>query len=84
MRFVVTRTSVWGNKTPPCANAYYVESEELPHWKEYGWHTWYIDISSLEELLNFQKEVGKEIIVYRSDDITDAPFEIEIYDTWRE
>ena len=77
MKFYITATSVLS----------YAENilEEYPQIKKFDYSIdnsrrvisdLYVDISSIEELLEFQKEVNHEIIV--------AGKEIEIYDTWRE
>ena len=74
MRFVIRRTSDWDNK-PPCKEAYVLPEEYDPH----AWyHTWHIDINSLDELIKFVNKYG-EIVVSTEND----PY-IEIYDTNRE
>lgn len=44
---------------------------------------WFIDISSLEELLEFKEEVGEDIVIQNSWE-NEELLEIEIYDTYRE
>lgn len=44
---------------------------------------WCIEISSLEELLKFQSECGKGLII-SPHCLNDSYYEIEIYDDWRE
>lgn len=71
MKFEIDRTSLprFSNKQP-CKNAY----------KENGF--WYIDIETLEELLNLSKGIDEELIV-SSEGANDEPY-IEIYDDYRE
>lgn len=50
-------------------------------------YAWTIEIASLKELLNFQKEFGEDLIISpTSDDGEDsiAEYRLEIYDTYRE
>lgn len=44
---------------------------------------WFINLNSLEELLEFKKEVGEDIVIQDSW-MNDGILEIEIYDTYRE
>lgn len=44
---------------------------------------WCIEINSLEELLKFQSECGKGLII-SPHCLNDSYYEIEIYDDWRE
>lgn len=73
MEFRVTRTSIslsWG-KESPCEEA-----------KKQG-DAWFVEINTLEELLNFMDKYEKEIIISRDLDNPQI-IEIEIYDTYRE
>ena len=82
------------NETPPCKNAFIVE-EQMPildstrddnnKWIQCDTlkirivNHWGVDINTLEELLELQKEVEHPLIVSYDDTL-----EIEIYDDWRE
>ena len=66
MRFLVTRTSSWTD--PPCPEAFKLLSKV----------GWYVDLSSLEELLAFVRTHGKIVVE------TDPQMLIEIYDFYRE
>ena len=53
------------------------------------WIEWIIEINTLEELLELQKEVGHEIIIgssynQNSNSIEDSDWGIEIYNGYRE
>lgn len=70
MNFKVNRTSRLGDDTvAPCGGAFqnFKDSE------------WFININSLENLLEFIKKEGSIVIDYNPDVL-----EIEIYDTYRE
>lgn len=75
MIFRIERSSDYGNyEKKPCENAYEVNEEVLYESK------WRIEINTLEDLMNLQKEVNKELVLGIEDS---QPF-IEIYDCWRE
>lgn len=63
MEFVVTRTSIWGDKKP-CEEAYQVG--EL----------WKVNIESLEELIKFKEKYGEIIL---TDDYDTPSIEIYDY-----
>ena len=79
MKFIVSRTS--GYDIKPCEEAVKVELTS----KEYGHpiNCWVIEINSLEDLLKFKKECGHDLIIGDSY-YKEIPFEIEIYDYYRE
>ena len=70
MKFIVTRTSQWGDEKP-CENAKL--DDEVNVW---GNKRWYIEINTLAELMAFKQEVGVPIIIGNNS--------IEIYDDYRE
>ncbi|MEN6296989.1 MAG: hypothetical protein ABFC92_03460 [Rectinema sp.] len=76
MKFLVKRTSFWDNKKP-CDEA---KEEDVKLWGE-STEAWVIEISSLEELLDFVNKYGDLII---STGATEPTFKIEIYDDYRE
>ena len=75
MKFIVSRTST-GRK--PCKEAKKAEKSDGFDYP----NIWTIEIDTLEELINFVKKYGTIII----DDSGEksVPFEIEIYDDYRE
>lgn len=100
MIFEVMRTTDWcfNEHSKPCKNArihtYKKEIEERIYsgkreeiieqirLKEYK--TWVVEINSLEELLSLMDEVRVEIVIGRSNKITNIDGYIEIYDGFRE
>ena len=50
-------------------------------WKEKQ-DVWVIEINSLDELLQFVQKYGR--VVIQDSQYKEYPYEIEIYDTWRE
>ena len=82
MRFLISRTSDCVGRNKPCVNAYKREynNNEIRIGTE-----WVIDIENLSDLLALDDEidVDGELILYRSID-KEIPYELEIYDTYRE
>lgn len=83
MKFKVTRTSIWNDEISPCKEANRINERgyiqrEFPN-DSIGW---FIEINSLEELMNFKNRYGDIVITncWENQNIT----EIEIYDTYRE
>ncbi|MFP3041902.1 hypothetical protein LQZ19_08775 [Treponema primitia] len=76
MRFEVRRTS-WKK---PGFGAIKNEVEDGEDYDDYDYN-WHIDFKTLEELLKWQQEVGKEIILRK---LKDGNPTIEIYDDYRE
>jgi len=75
MKFVVTRASdLLGNKKP-CKNA----KKELINYKNGSDEEWTIEINTLEELINFSKEVGNNLVLSVDDNL-----ELTIYDSYLE
>ena len=99
MIFEVMRTTHWrfNENSKPCKNAriHTYEKEvieriysgklgivEQMRFKEYK--TWIVDINTLEELLALMDEVRVEIVIGRSNKVTNTDGYIEIYDGFRE
>ena len=99
MIFEVMRTTDWrfNENSKPCKNAriHTYEKEVIERiysgkrgiieqigFKEYK--TWVVDINTLEELLALMDEVRVEIVIGRSNKITNIDGYIEIYDGFRE
>ena len=77
MRFQVTRSSIWDDEISPCQNAEPVQ--RMCH----GLYTntdWFIEIETLEELLDFANAEGSRVIVHRNGENQ----YLEIYDGMRE
>lgn len=81
--FVISKSlQLYDSEDKPCKNArmgsamYVGTGITTPH------KVWLVDISSLEELLKLEKEVGKIIVRVKESAFT-IP-EIEIYNTYRE
>ena len=78
MIFEVERTSQWvfDKNRPPCDSAFSKNN------------CWLIELNTLEDLLNFQNEIGEEIIIkdnfpWKNNNI-EVKHSIEIYDNYRE
>ena len=99
MIFEVMRTTDLGfnEHSKPCKNArihtYKKEIKERIYSGKLGiveqtrlkeYNTWVVDINTLEELLALMDEVKVEIIIGRSDKVTNIDGYIEIYDSLRE
>lgn len=74
MKFIVSRTSLWGNNSSPCKEAKQEMSEDGPIWT--------IEINTLEELIAFRKKYGEIILTVSV--LPEIDNEIEIYDDCRE
>lgn len=71
MTYKIFKTSSFGyDGQPPCSKAYRGENDE------YNYPQWYVEIDTLEELQQLQKEVKTPLIV--------GVETIEIYDSYRE
>ena len=99
MIFEVMRTTDWcfNDHSKPCKNArihtYKKEIEERIYSGKLGiveqmrlkeYKTWVVDINTLEELLALMDEVRVEIVIGRSNKVTNTDGYIEIYDGFRE
>lgn len=85
MIYRVTRTSVWDYEEKPCDEAF--KGETMNVWynqprKETYW--WFVKLDTLEDLHNFIRKYGKVVIQEREAEYPEHPFEIEIYDDYRE
>lgn len=79
MRFLITRTSDYGGKNPPCEGAIMLYKDEKSAECE-----WEIEINSLEELLQLSVKTVQPLILFAQDyDKGNVP-ELEIYDYYRE
>ena len=80
MIFEIKRTSQWffDKNRPPCDGAFSKDN------------CWVIELNTLEDLLNFQNEIGEEIVIGNLNDSfgenkdTGIKHYIEIYDDYRE
>lgn len=82
MVFNICRTKdfVFSENNPPCNKAFIKEFEG--HGKD-----WFIELNTLEDLLNFKEEIGEPIIIdddLWKDNNIGVKYSIEIYDTYRE
>lgn len=81
MKFIVSRTSLWDDEKKPCDNAIL---EVVTHKKRRDkWKEWTIEINSLKELLDFKEKMNNPIILLNTP-YKEYPYEIEIYDYFRE
>lgn len=70
MKYTITKTSDWWGENQPCEKAYKGELDDV------AGQTWYVDITTIEELHQLIEEVKHSIIVSKEN--------IEIYDDYRE
>ena len=77
MRFIITRTSDYDGKNPPCEGA-------VPLYKDKKSAVWEIEINSLEELLQLSVKTVQPLILFAQDYDKDGVPELEIYDNYRE
>ena len=81
MKFVVTRTSDWKCKKEPCDGAVLCEIKNTK--TKTTEEVWMIEVNSLEDLLELQKEVDEDLVLQEWWHNPEY-YEIEIYDTYRE
>ena len=82
MKFYVTRTSNWGHTNSPCEGAIEEKhSFENRYGEKHEMIRFYINIESLEELMEFTNKQATEIVVSTNFEGNPA---IEIYDDYRE
>ena len=81
MRFIVDRTSLWGNERRKPLKSKKVKKELI---KELGEKKWVIEINTLEDLLEFHGKAGRDIIMWRTYGEGYNPYYLEIYDDYRE
>ena len=75
MKFHIYRTSDFLNQEKPCPRAYGGECDK------FGYRQWFIDIDTIDQLMELQDEVG-DVIIGKT--FRQGLPEIEIYDTYRE
>lgn len=89
MIFKISRTSQWfyGEDKPPCDKAFIKEFERYMGANKIQDKDWFIELNTLEDLLNLKEEIGENIIIsdylFRYNNI-DVEYSIEIYDDYRE
>lgn len=81
MIFNIYRTSnvIFSENKPPCDKAFIKEFERRGK-------DWFIELNTLEDLLNLKEEVGEPVIIddFWKDDNIGVKYSIEIYDDYRE
>ena len=92
MIFNICRTKdfVFSENNPPCNKAF-IKEFERPGWgnkyKIVQSKGWFIELNTLEDLLNLKEEVGEPIIIDDDpwkDNNVGVEYSIEIYDNYRE
>lgn len=78
MRFIIDRTYRKDYHTSPCDGAFTPQSEMGKHFP-----TWYIDVGTVEELVELSRKVGHELVVGVNEKDGKSAY-IEIYDGYRE
>lgn len=89
MIFSIYRTSniIFSEDNPPCNKAFVKEFILGNKYKMVQNKDWFIELNTLEDLLNFKEEVGEPIIIdddFRKDNNIGVKHSIEIYDDYRE
>lgn len=74
MKFIISRTSIWSSEKP-CRKA----KKEIVE----GRVMWSIEINTLEELIKFMEKNEQNLVIKYSFE-KEIPYEIEIYDDYRE
>ena len=80
MKFEISRTSVYTTKELPCEG---VTKEYTVVKNDFGYNYYTKNIGSLEELMDFIKNVANNKVVIQWNEWSKL-YEIEIYDDWRE
>lgn len=92
MKFEISRTSCWSIEETPCEGVTkeYTLVKTLTErtsiktsTKGFGYNYYIKNINSLEELMDFIKNVAKNKVVIQWNEWSNL-YEIEIYDDWRE
>jgi len=87
MEFVVSRTSMETSPNKPCEEAYKKTCPVIVEWdwwpKKEEVETWFVQLSSLEELLSFTDKYGGKVILMRNP-YNHNFWKVEIYDNYRE
>lgn len=92
MIFHIYRTNdfIFSKNNPPCDKAFIKEFERHEWGNKYKMvqtKAWFIELNTLEDLLNFKEEVGEDIIIsddFYKDNNIGVKYSIEIYDNYRE
>lgn len=82
MKFEISRTSAYTIKELPCEGVT-KEYTIVKTMNNFGYNYYTKNIGSLEELMDFIKNVAKNKVVIQWDEWSNL-YEIEIYDDWRE
>lgn len=80
MKFEISRTSVYTAQELPCEG---VTKEHTVVKNDFGYNYYTKNIGSLEELMDFIKNVANNKVVIQWNEWSNL-YEIEIYDDWRE
>lgn len=80
MKFEISRTSAYTMKELPCEG---VTKEYTVVKNDFGYNYYTKNIGSLEELMDFIKNVANNKVVIQWNEWSNL-YEIEIYDDWRE
>ncbi len=87
MKFLISRTSMLCKENKkPCEEAVKEKYKAIVPFTNNEIRElegWFIEINSLEELLEFQKKYDEELVISR-DNLNKNLIEIEIYDSYRE
>lgn len=92
MIFNIYRTNnfIFFEDNPPCNKAFVKEFKRPVLGDKYKMvqnKDWFIELNTLEDLLNFKEEVGEPIIInddFGEDNNIGVKYSIEIYDNYRE
>lgn len=89
MIFGIKRTSQWffEEDVAPCDKAFIKEFERYVGADKIQDKDWFIELNTLEDLLNLQEEIDEDIIIsdyYYTYNSIDVKHSIEIYDDYRE
>ena len=83
MKFEISRTSCWSSEELPCKGVTKEYNVVKMPKRDFGYNYYSKDINSLDELMDFIKNVANNKVVIQWNEWSKL-YEIEIYDTWRE
>lgn len=83
MKFEISRTSAYSIKELPCEGVTKEYTDVKTSTKGFGYNYYTKNIDSLEELMDFIKNVANNKVVIQWSEWSNL-YEIEIYDDWRE
>ena len=83
MKFEISRTSAYTMKELPCEGVTKEYTVVKMSKNDFGYNYYTKNISSLEELMDFIKNVANNKVVIQWNEWSNL-YEIEIYDDWRE